>query len=213
MNRKWVLSEARKADVGADIVVLENPKVCKQLDEKLLLSFWPQINQMLKQSGYYYDSQNNPEIRTHIGHTPGLKRSFEFMLFDEINPVATGPRAFFRGRFIISQMDWLFEREFFLSLSKDTDPQLVFEILGNSRFRGYPPDLNVIKEEDDDFYQIHFNGGDGAGWGMFDDQDVCDKIEKIVKACVRMYGIANTGITLLNIGEFLTETYEAFEAY
>ncbi len=140
MQKNWLRKEAEKADCSKDTVILENPETKKFLDNILLKKFWPVIFSCLEQSGYNYSSE--PQIDSELSHI--LERSVSFMLFD-------GERVFFRGKLKCSKESWMIESEFFLSLPMHNDPQAIFEILGNSRLRGYPPTLTVDKEKADKY--------------------------------------------------------------
>ena len=72
---------------------------------------------------------------------------------------------FFRGKLSCSTEGWMLEREFYLSLSQENDLQVIIEILGNSRFAGYPPTLSIdraLDKKGSDFYQITFHAGSGT---------------------------------------------------
>ena len=111
---------------------------------------------------------------------------------------------------------WMLEREFYLSLFQENDLQVIIEILGNSRFAGYPPTLSIDRALDKngaDFYQITFHAGSGAGWG-YGEEYVDEKIRKIIDVNIRMYDFAmDPIITPQDLGEFLTIVYEAYEAF
>ncbi|MBE0427709.1 MAG: hypothetical protein IBX72_13835 [Nitrospirae bacterium] len=107
----------------------------------------------------------------------------------------------------------MIESEFFLGLSIDNDPQVIFEILGNSRFRGYPPELSVYKDSDD-FYQITLRAGNGAGWGMYDENAVEKRIKSVIDTNIEMHDFVNEGfLSPQALGEFLTMAYQVYEAY
>ncbi|MCK5492449.1 MAG: hypothetical protein KAJ14_04990 [Candidatus Omnitrophica bacterium] len=206
-KNNWIISEAKKADKTKDLIILENPQVLKFLDERLLNDFWPVILSCFEKSGYVYSLE--PNIESEWGYD--LERTLMFMLLDEKR--FDLPRAIFRGKLKISKTDWMLGREFFLSLPSFNDPRAVFEILGNSRFKGNPPTLIVDKEKEDDFYQIDFSAGDGASWGMYDNNDIKEKIKQIIKINLKMHEFSRDGISLKQIGEFLTIAYEAYEAF
>lgn len=155
MRKRWVRKEAEKADNKKNIVILENPEIREYLDKILLNKFWPVILSCLEESSYNY--YGKPEIESELGCD--LERYLYFMLLD-------GERAFFKGKLKLSLTSWMIENDFFLPLPKRTDPQIIFQILGNSRFKGYPPTLTIDKEREDNFYQIDFHSGKGAGWGL-----------------------------------------------
>lgn len=183
MKKNWLISEAKKADISKDYVILENPEMRSYLDDLLLNRFWPSIWSNLESSKYNYHQQDTPETEFELGHI--LTRSLNFMLFD-------GDRAFFRGTLICSKEHWMLESEFFLALSKDNDQHVIFEILGNSRFRGNPPTLSIDKDSDD-FYQITLRAGNGAGWGMHDDDTIEKRIKTVIDTNIEMHDFVKEG--------------------
>lgn len=208
-KRNWMIKEAEKADDdGKGIVILQNPDERKQLDALLLKEFWPAIRLRLEKSGYNY----SPDIpKTELELSYALERSLMFMLLN-------GARAFFRGTLRLTPERWIMESEYFLLLSRENDPQVVFDILSNSRFAGNPPTLMVGKSmltgSEEDFYQIHFNAGNGESWGLYDLRRVHDRVAKVIDANVELYNYAGAGfLSTDQLGEFLTIAYKAYEAY
>lgn len=169
MKMNWLIEEAKKADISKGYVILENPETKKHLDNLLTKQYWPLIWSNLEDSGFNYHPQEMPETEVELGHV--LARSLTFMLSD-------ANRLFFRGTLSCSIEHWMINSEFFLLLPKDNDPQVIFEILGNSRFRGNPPSLSIDKTTDD-FYQITLNAGNGAGWGRYDNDAVVKRIKTV----------------------------------
>jgi hypothetical protein len=130
-----------------------------------------------------------------------------FMLFD-------GNRAFFRGKLTCSVEHWMLSNEFFLSLPQETNPQVVFALLGNSRFSGNPPTLSIDKDKSVDFYQITLQVGNGASWGMYDDKYIHKKIAEAIDTNIDMYEFFNEeNLSAENLGEFLTIAYKVYEAF
>lgn len=207
MEKNWIMKEARKVNKSGDVVILEKPDVRSYLDGLLLKRFWPVIHDSLEAGGYAYFPEGNPE--TEFEQHKALTRSLTFMLFNE-------RVAFFRGKLCCSREGWMLVREFYLSLSQENDPQVIIEMLGNSRFAGCPSTLSIDKvsnKKGADFYQITFHAGSGAGWG-YGEEYVDEQIKKIVDVNIRMYDFARDGIiTSQQLGEFLTIAYEAYEAY
>jgi len=202
IKKDWILKETRKADGSKNAITLENPAVRKYLDNLLLKKFWPVISKYLKASRYNYSSK--PEIESEL--SGDLERSLFFMLFD-------GKRAFYKGKLRVSVESWMLENDLFLPLSINTDPQVVFQILGNSRFRGFPPTLTIDKEREDNFYQIDFHSGNGAGWGRYDEDYLEKKIRETISANEKMYEFSRNGISVNTAGEFLSLLYEIYEAF
>jgi hypothetical protein len=80
MSGNWMLKASKEADSKRDVVILEKPDVKKKLDELLLKGFWPIIRECLKDTGYVYSPEKNPETAFELSHE--LERSLSFMLFD-----------------------------------------------------------------------------------------------------------------------------------
>ena len=202
MRKDWILKEARKADGSKNAITIENPDVRKYPDKLLLEKFWPVISNCLKASSYNYSPK--AEIESEI--SCDLERSFFFMLFD-------GRRAFYKGKLKVSIESWMIENDFFLPLHINTDPQVVFQILGNSRFKGFPPTLTIDKDREDNFYQIDFHSGNGAGWGRYGEDYLEEKIKKTISANKKMYEFSRNAVTAKTVGAFLTLAYEVYEAF
>jgi len=208
-KRSWLLVEAEKAeDDGKGVIILQNPDERKHLDDLLLNEFWPAIRKRLEKSGYSY-SPEVPKAELKLSYM--LQRSLMFMLLN-------GNRLFFRGTLSLNPEHWIMESEYFLLLSRENDPQVIFDILGNSRFAGNPPTLMVGKSlltgSEEDFYQIHFNAGNGESWGLYDLRRVHDRVAKVIDANVELYNYASAGfLSTDQLGEFLSIAYKAYEAY
>ncbi len=203
MKENWIIKEARKHKESEDTVILEKPKIRKYLDDLLLKRFWPVIKENLDDSMYNYSPQDNPKTEFRLSHV--LSRSLTFMLFD-------GDRAFFRGKLSCSADHWMLGSEFFLSLRLDTDPRVVFEILGNSRFSGNPPTLSIYKDYGS--YEITLQSGNGASWGMYGEKHIDDKIKEAIDTNIDMYEfVIDEYLTADNLGEFLTMAYKGYEAF
>jgi len=203
MKENWILKEARKADENTDTVTLENPKRRKYLDDLLLKRFWPVIKKNIENSMYNYHPHKGPVIESETHRF--LSRSLMFMLLD-------GDRAFFRGELTCSVEGWMLRSKFFLSLPQEVDPQVVFALLGNSRLSGNPPTLSIDKRLD--FYQITFEAGNGAGWGLYDEKYIHGKIAEAIDTNIDMHEFFNEELlSAENLGEFLTMAYKVYEAY
>ncbi len=204
MSGNWVVGESKKAGGGEDVLILEKPDVKKNLDGLLLEKFWPVILDCLVDTGYVYSPEENPETDFELSRL--LERSLSFMLFE--NRV-----LFFRGKIAVSAEAWMLESEFYLGLPKEVQPGVVFEILGNSRFIGMPPVLSIYKK-DFDFYQIKFQHGSGASWGLYGGEYAEDRIRDVIDINVKMHEFSKDGvISPQNLGEFLSLAYEVYEAY
>ncbi len=203
MKESWIIKEARKHGGNEDFVMLESPKTRKYLDDLLLKRFWPVIRENLDNSMYNYSPHDNPETEFRLSHK--LSRTLVFMLFD-------GDRIISRGKLTCSVDDWMLGSEFFLSLPLDNDPNVVFEMLGNSRFSGNPPTLSIDKRYG--VYEITLQAGNGAGWGMYGENHIDDKIREAIDTNIDMYElIRDEYLTAENLGEFLTMAYKVYEAF
>ena len=203
MKENWIIKEARKHDKTGDMAILENPRIRKYLDDLLIKRFWPVIRESLEDNMYNYSPRDNPETEFRLNHV--LSRSLSFMLLD-------GDRVFFKGKLTCSTEHWMLGSEFFLSLPLDTDSRVVFEILGNSRFSGNPPTLSIDKRYG--VYEITIQSGNGAGWGMYGENHIDDKIRESIDTNIDMYEfVMDEDLTADNLGEFLTIVYKVYEAF
>ena len=203
MKENWIIKEARKHKESEDTVILENPKIRKYLNNLLLKRFWPVIRKDLIDSMFNFWPYEKPETEFELQHV--LSRSLRFMLLD-------GDMAFFRGKLTCSAEHWMLGSEFFLSLPMDTDPRLVYKVLGNSRFSGNPPMLSI--DERNGSIEITLQSGNGAGWGLYDEDHVDDKIREAIDTNIDMHILVmDEGLTAGNLGEFLTMAYSVYEAY
>ena len=202
MSKNWIIEEAKKADGSKDTVILENPKTKVYLDHILLEKFWPTICSCFEGSGYNYSFE--PHLESELSQS--LERSIVFMLFD-------GNRAFFKGKLRCSMEHWMIDSNFFLPLSADNDPRVLFEILGNSRFKGNSPTLMVNRERDRDYFQIDFHNGRGESWTQNSEQEIEDELKKIIKVNLEMHVFSHGGITLDEVGKFLTIAYDVYESF
>lgn len=204
MTKSWIIQESKKADKTKGIIILENPQEKHYLDEILINRFWPTIQLKLKNTHYNYEPKENPETDFELSYE--LTRSLIFMLFDE-------RKAFFRGKLSCSTSSWMLESEFFMGLSGENNPLIIFEILGSSRFRGCPPNLMVYKASPE-YFQITFHNGQGAGWGRYSDNQIDEIISKTIDINAKLYEFSKDGyIPEEKIGDFLLLAYQVYEAY
>lgn len=99
---------------------------------------------------------------------------------------------------------WMLRSEFFLGLKHDTDPLAIFKILKDPRFRGMPPTLMIYKDMPFDYFQITFENGKGAGWGLYDDNYIYNRISEVIDVNARLYDFSKDGyINHEKISEFL----------
>ena len=142
MSDNWIKSEIMKADKSRGFLLIEDPKSKAYLDEILISIYWPKIRRKLEETNYNYIPQEKPETDFELFYTH--TKSLTFMLFD-------GSKAFFRGKLNCSLESWILESEFFLGLPKENNHEVIFEILGNSRLLGNPPNLTINKSDDEYF--------------------------------------------------------------
>ncbi len=103
--------------------------------------------------------------------------------------------------------------EFFLQLTDMTEPEVIFDIIGDPRFRGFPPTLEIRKDMPY-IYQILFQGGSGAGWAVYDDEIIYRKIDEVISVNARFYEFSIDGYILKeDVEKFLQLAYKAYEAY
>ncbi|MBM3710620.1 MAG: hypothetical protein FJW61_09400 [Actinobacteria bacterium] len=205
MQDNWAIDEARKTDFNKDIVILQEPKKRECLDNILINRFWPVIKESLEDTLYNYSPVENPEIDFEFSYE--LTRSLTFMLFD-------GQRAIFRGKLSCSMSHWMLGSEFFLGLSQDTDPMIVFKILEDPLFKGNPPTLMIYKDMPYDYFQITFQNGSGSDWGYFDDSYIFNRIRKAIEINAELHDFSGSGfINDGRVEEFLSLAYKVYEAY
>jgi len=204
MQNNWIVKESKKIDIISDVVILENPDRKNYIDNILIKRFWPVIKESLENTEYDY-SPDTPETDFEFSHE--LTRSLTFMLF-------YGQRAIFRGKLSCSITGWMLTSEFFLGLAQDTNPLTIFKILEDPCFRGMPPTLMIYKDMPFDYFQITFENGKGAGWGLYDDRYIYNRISEAINVNARLYDFSKNGyINDRRIEEFLSIAYQVYEAY
>ncbi len=205
MKNGWITEAAAGADKSRGYVILEKPDCRKYLDDMLIKRFWPEIRKYLKETGYGYSPEKEPETKFKLSYD--LRRTLTFMLLN-------GGELFYRGTLCCSLSGYMLRSEFFLDLTEDNEPEVLFEILGNSRFRGNPPSMIISKNMPAGFFQILFDVGAGKGWGLTTEAMVCEKIKESIDVSVRLHEMALDGIILPDdLSEFLSLMYEVYEAY
>jgi len=203
MSDNWVKSEMLNADQSRGFLLIENPKSKTYLDNLLLSTYWPKIRLKLEETNYNYNPKKKPE--TEFILFPTQKRSFTFMLL-------YGTKLFFRGKLNCSLESWMLESEFFLGLQKENNHDVIFEILGNSRFYGNPPELRIDKR-DDEYFQITFTAGFGESWGINSDKDILCNIDELIEVNTELYEYSADGIiTEELLGDFLTLANKIYES-
>lgn len=203
MSEEWIVNAASTATENHGLVILENPKLRKRLDE-ILLGMWPQIKSHLEPTGLIYGPEDLPLIETEYSSV--LVRSLSFMLFDIQNAIC-------RTKIECMHDHWMIHNEFFLSLPDLTDEKTVQEIIGNSRFSGNPPTLMIYKNDPVNYFQITFNCGQGEGWGIHDNSYLLERIKRSIDLHAEMYRIMIDGIPdIATAEEFLSTTYELYES-
>jgi hypothetical protein len=203
MKNNWIIAAAKKAAIGKNLVILENPDAKRTLDDLLINRFWPVIKERLRSTKYQYLPEGEP--KTELNFKYALERSLTFMLLD-------GRKAFFRGCLNCSTEAWMIESEFFLGLAKDNDPKVIFEIIGNSRLTGNPPSLSIYKGYPD-YFQITFRSGSGAEWFGSDDEKIKESLKQVIEVNTELYELSKSGyITEDEFAEFMSLAYTIYEA-
>jgi hypothetical protein len=209
MKDNWVIKQAESVDITKGIVVLENPDTKEYLDRLLLNEFWPPIHEHLEKTGYPYSPfspESTPKIETKLSWE--LARSFTIMLFEDTN------RAINCVTLECRKSDWMIETEFFLGLPFNTEPRLIHEILGNSRFEGYPPTMMIYKRYPESYYDVTLHNGSGESWGLHDNKYIIDRLNRIIDVNIEMYEKTLDGIlSEENVADFLSTAFEVFESF
>lgn len=198
----WLQQQASKADPSKDIVIIENPEVRNDFDKLLTTTFAPKIWELLMATGYKVLPEK-PEPSSNLSYA--LVRKLDFMLFDYQDYM------FFRGAFTVSQNGWMFERTFSLGLPQTTNPDLMLRIIGDSRFSGMPPTLEIQKSDSrpawDTYFFITFKAGKGTSWGTSTIYDhALTSVESVIAASQQMYFMAMADMlsTQADVEKFLT---------
>jgi len=203
-SKNWIVNATHGLDPATDIVILENPQVRQQLDEKLI-SIWPRVRSHLEATGHIHTPDDEPGIESKP--TTVLTRTLMWMIHDM-------DCAVHRGILELTQKEWMLHSEFFLSLPAGVDLRFVTEILGNSRFTGNPPQLMIYKRYPVHHYQITLNSGSGESYLDFNEGHVFDRIKECIDANVSMYELTIDGEWSEEIvGVFLTESYRVYESF
>ena len=204
MGSNWVITESEKIKDDKDVVILEKPDIKKELDDMLIKKYWPAIEISLKETGYIYSPDG--KSKTEFEFSYELTRSLTFMLFDYEN-------AIFKGKLSLSPTSWMLERESFLQLTDKTDSEVIFDIIGDPRFRGVPPTLEIYKDMPF-IYQIHFQGGSGADWLTHSDEIIHRKINEVINLGVQLYEFTIDGYVIKkDVNEFLQLACKIYDAH
>ena len=204
MKKTWIIEEAKKADLSKGYVILENP-LEKDFIDNILLELWDGFKSKLKELEYEFLPADNVEIM--MLEFYDYSRYFEFMLLDDDN-------LFFKGILSCSKEGWMLKFENFISLSIKNDPKVIFEILGNSRFIGNPPTLRINKQYPSDYYQITFDNGYGACWGLKNKKQALNEIFKVIDVSIKMHELTKERfISNKTLGKFISIAYDIYENY
>ncbi len=204
MKESWIIKESKKAKTEKNYVILENPKERRKLDDILLKTYWPKIQEHCNKTEYILPVEENKKTDFELSFD--YSRSLTFLLFDEQS-------SFFRGKLSVSLNSWMLESELFLGLPKETEPEIIFGILGNSRFAGNPPKLYVYKNHQD-YFQITFHNGSGKSWFGTRQNELTEKIFHSIDVNILLHKFVE--LEMINkdsIGEFITKAYQVYESY
>lgn len=113
---------------------------------------------------------------------------------------------------------WRVSASCFLGLNRYQDTDVLFQILGNSRFVGDPPTLTINKEEDrlDGLFQLTFNNGIGAGGGPLSVhvQPILERLRLAIRTHAKLRELTAQGtIGREEFAEFVSTAYALYEAY
>ena len=182
----WIQNEASKADPSKDQIVIENPDVRADLENRLTAYFAPKLWDILMATGYQVEP-STPVISNELSYA--LARKIRFLLFDYLQ------FPFLIGDFSAKQDGWMFERTFSLGLSRSTKPEMLLSLIQDERFSGMPPTIHVeepvIHNDWDIHYIVTFKAGSGTSWGSRAvDDHALKTVETVVSASQEMVNIA-----------------------
>jgi hypothetical protein len=208
----WVLKEASKADACRSRIVLENPRIKAALDERIMGTYWPMIVAEIKKTDFPCMPASAADVTLEsewLG--PDLARRLVFMLFDYVG------WPFLRCALRCSESGYILERTFSLGLPESTDHAFLVRILGDERFAGYPPELNVerpiLHPEWNTFFVVNLNAGhglDSRSWTIHD--SVMTEISRTISDSCEMYEMSMIDgfHTMEAVEEFLKTAYRCF---
>lgn len=209
MTPGWILNEAAKADGSRGVVVLRDPERDRLLDRTLRELVWPAAKAELEAAGLPYMPRDEPLIEP--TDSLEISRQLTFTQFKEC-----GRLALARCVVDLRMTGWMVTSTFFLGLDRDQDVDVLFQIMGNSRFVGYPPMLTVSREEDrhDGFFQLTFNNGTGSKGGPMDHRPILDRLRMAIRTNTRLRELtAHGSIGREEFAEFVSTAYTLYEAY
>ena len=182
----WLIEEAEKVQNPKNRIILENPRIMKELDRKLTDNFWPFIWDELNKTSYPYYPHNGRLDISSEWMGSDLGRSLTFMQFDSLG------YSFSRVSLKLSECGFMVKREFFLGLTRETEPQLILRLLSDERFQGMPPSLTVEESQRWEYYfHIKFEAGSGMESGNFNlDYMAKDNIRSVITDNVDMYELS-----------------------
>jgi len=206
----WIVEEAKVADQGKDLAILEKPDAKRYLDRLLLDRFCPAIWKHLAETTYDA-SPSKPEVTTKLSHV--LVRSVSFVMFDPLS------FPFFLGEFQCHMEGWMLEYTFNFGLPQETDPAWLFAILSERRFRKMPPKLeiqeSVVHPEWGNYFMITLQAGTGSAWGPgYGEEYAMKTIEKVIKTSEKMCDISimDGFSSLEDVTGFIEVACTAYEA-
>lgn len=211
----WIVEEAKKQNPEKLRVVLENPEIVGEIEDALIGDFYPFVREELEKSGYpYFPSPIELRLDTDVDIGDNPARSFCFMFFDDFG------YSFFRGKLKLSKRGYMFERQFYLGLPRETDPAFIFRILNDERFAGYPPSLHIeesgVFPEWNTYFIIEFNSGSGIDTGGWTLHNVAKgAIKEAIENSIEMYenSMIEGFSSMSDVEEFLRIAYSDYEAY
>ncbi|OHD23364.1 MAG: hypothetical protein A2Y38_14135 [Spirochaetes bacterium GWB1_59_5] len=209
----WLEEQAKKADPWHDRAILETPDVVRELDALLMATYEPYIREELAKTGYVEAPPADERWIESKWIGPELSRALTFMLFDHLS------YPFFQGVFSCTRRGFFMERECFLGFPRQTDPSLLFRILGEDSLRGNPPELTIapslIHPEWDVYFQITLSAGTGLETGPWTLHEGAKTIIKqVIEDSVEMYEISmvDSFSTLQDLENLLRAARRSYES-
>jgi hypothetical protein len=209
----WLQEQAKKADPKHDRAILENPDAVRELDALLMHTYEPYIREELAKTGYVEAPATGERWIESKWLGPELSRALTFMLFDHMS------YPFFRGVFSCTRRGFFMERECFLGFPRETDPALLFRILGEESFRGNPPELTItqslIHPEWNVYFQIKLSAGSGLETGPWTLHEGAKTIIKqVIEDSVEMYetSMVDSFSTMQDLEDLLRAARHSYES-
>lgn len=189
MKKNWIIKKAEKIDPKCDYAFLENPEILGFLDDILWNKTWLPLKKYIHKNYpiYCLQSDDDINIRSEQGNEEKLERELCFALYDEISVISGYEISCARA-------GWMVKTKFYLSLHKNTDTRLVFQLLGSRDFIGMPPELNICPSMAESYYSITIANRSGMAWdkGL---NNLWPHLKKTVDTNIKMNDLALSGFS------------------